>query len=229
MKSLPIHSVFALIVLASVQTGVCAAESTLDGRVGRLERILENQSGSDLLLQVQRLQMEVQELRGMLEAQRIDLDKLKRQQRDQYLDIDSRLGAIHSSDPVMAADPAAKKLPEGVIDASGGDLQAPDAATPAAAETAPPATGPVGIPPLPQPETTGGSEREAYRNAFALLKDKQYDAARDAFHDLLNRYPQGEFTDSARYWLGETYYVQRNYPAALEEFERLVKLNPSSP
>ncbi len=90
-------------------------------------------------------------------------------------------------------------------------------------------SGAIGIPSLPLPETFGGSERDAYSNAFSLLKDRKYDEARDAFNDLLRRYPQGEFTDNGRYWLGETYYVQRNYPAALAEFDRLVQINPSSP
>jgi tol-pal system protein YbgF len=86
----------------------------------------------------------------------------------------------------------------------------------------------VGIPSLPSPETTGGNERDAYRTAFELLKERQYPQAADAFNDLLRRFPQGEYTDNARYWLGETYYVQRNYPAALAEFDRLVQLNPTS-
>lgn len=231
------HSILPFLAgacLVAFQSGALAAEpSLLEGRVGRLERILDNQSGSDLLLQVQRLQMEMQELRGMLETQRFDIDKLQRQQRDQYLDIDSRLNASRS-DPQGAA-PAGSggqqpTLPEGVIDASGGDLQPPvETGAPAPDPASQITDGPVGIPSLPQPETFGGSERDAYSTAFSLLKDRKYDEAKDAFNDLLRRYPQGEFTDNGRYWLGETYYVQRNYPAALAEFDRLVQLNPNSP
>ena len=86
----------------------------------------------------------------------------------------------------------------------------------------------VGIPSLPTPETTGGNERDAYGAAFDLLKQRKYPQAVDAFNDVLRRYPQGQYTDNARYWLAETYYVQRNYPAALAEFDRLVQLNPGS-
>ena len=237
VKHHPILPFIACALLAALQSTVLAADSELEGRVGRLERILENQSGSDMLLQLQRLQMEMQELRGMLETQRFDIDKLQRQQRDQYLDIDSRLGSARSASQGGQSGGAPVNghpqptLPEGVIDASGTDLQVPtEGAAPIPSTTPPPVdSGPVGIPSLPLPETLGGSERDGYSNAFSLLKDRKYDEAKDAFNDLLRRYPQGEFTDNARYWLGETYYVQRNYPAALAEFDRLVQLNPNSP
>lgn len=202
------------------------AADDLDGRIGRLERIFENQSGSDLVLQVQRLQAEMQELRGLVETQKLNIDKLQRQQRDQYLDIDARLGANRAVTP-NAATPQTQ-LPNGVVDASGASADQP-APLPVAAPIAPPSTGPIGIPVLPQPETQNGNERDAYATAFALLKERNYSAAKTAFNQLLQRYPQGEFTDSAQYWLGETDYVQRDYPAALEAFNRLIQNHPNSP
>jgi tol-pal system protein YbgF len=198
---------------------------TLEDRVARMERILENQRGSDLMLQLQQLQHDMQELRGLVETQSFELQKLQRQQRDQFLDLDARLG---SADP--AGEGPGGALPGGAIDASGSDLRPPVGSQEPAPVTAPVPSSPaaVGIPSLPTPETTGGNERDAYRTAFELLKERQYPQAADAFNDLLRRFPQGEYTDNARYWLGETYYVQRNYPAALAEFDRLVQLNPNS-
>jgi tol-pal system protein YbgF len=216
-----------------------SADPALEGRLSRLERILENQSGSDLVLQMQRLRTEMQDLRGMLESQKLEIDKLQRQQRDQYLDIDSRLGAVRPADQstvpngsTVIANPR-PTLPEGVIDASGGGLapetqESVDAAVPVAAPT--PATpGSIGVPSLPAPETVGGNERDAYSEAFELLKDRKYDEAKIALSDLLRRYPQGQYTDNARYWLGETHYMQRDYVAALAEFERLIQLSPKNP
>ncbi|MBV5308999.1 tol-pal system protein YbgF [Chromatium okenii] len=208
------------IITAAFTFPVYAADD-LEGRVGRLERIFENQSGSDLLLQVQRLQAEMQELRGLVETQKLNIDKLQRQQRDQYLDIDARLGTNHSTAPQTP-------LPNSVVDASGTSTDEP-APAPVAAPIAPPSTGPIGIPALPQPETQSGNERDAYATAFALLKERNYDAAKTAFTQLLQSYPQGEFTDSAQYWLGETNYVQRDYPAALEAFNQLIQNHPNSP
>ncbi|MFB1489360.1 MULTISPECIES: tol-pal system protein YbgF [unclassified Thiocapsa] len=209
------------------------ANPALEARLARMERILENQAGSELLLQMQQLQMEMQELRGLVEMQQFEIQKLQRQQRDQFLDIDSRLGADRG-DPLGPAAPGDLNgvLGTGAIDVSGSDLDAPAGTPeppPAIGAPVPSSNGAVGIPSLPSPETTGGSERDGYAAAFELLKERKYDEAQAAFNDLLRRYPQGQFTDNARYWLGETYYVQRNYPAALAELDRLVQLSPASP
>ncbi len=194
------------------QFDLCAAEtgfdSNLEERMGRLERILNNQSGSDLVLKLQQLQTEIQELRGLLEAQQLVIAKLERLQRDQYLDIDSRLSAT----PAVTA---------AVTEASSANEPTPASATTVPANKS-------GVPSLPLPETLNGNEREAYSAAFSLLKERQYEQAKTAFSALLQSYPQGEFTDSARYWLGETYYVQRNYPAALEAFHQLIQNHPNS-
>ena len=77
--------------------------------------------------------------------------------------------------------------------------------------------------------TRGMSEKEGYRNAFNLLKQRRYDEAVRAFEGLLASYPNGEFSDNARYWLGETNYVKLDYRAALKDFQRLVQDYPLSP
>lgn len=221
--------VFAL--AAALGGTVSAADPQLENRLARLERILENQSGSDLMLRMQQLQQEMQELRGLVETQQFELQKLQRQQRDQFLDIDARMGGGQPGSD--AGDPLQGRPgdPGGVLDVSGMDLRPPPGEGMPAPITAPTPTSPgtLGIPSLPSPETTSGNERDAYRDAFELLKQRQYPQAVDAFNDLLRRYPQGQFADNARYWLAETYYVQRNYPAALAEFDRLVQLNAGSP
>ncbi len=225
--------------------GAQSGGALLDDRVARLERILENQSASDLMLQMQQLQQEMQELRGLVETQQFQLQKLQRQQRDQFMDIDARIndgepgaadaGAGEPTDGTQPGTPAAPgagaqtPAPEG-IDVRGLDLKPPAGNEPPPAVTAPTPSSPraVGIPSLPSPETTGGSERDAYRDAFDLLKQRKYPQAVNAFNDVLRRFPQGQYADNARYWLAETYYVQRNYPAALAEFDRLVRLSPAS-
>jgi tol-pal system protein YbgF len=229
----PIVLILAAAMVAATIPATAQTNPALEARLARMERILENQAGSDLLLQMQQLQMEMQELRGLVEMQQFEIQKLQRQQRDQFLDIDSRLGADRG-DPLGPAAPGDLNggLGTGSIDVSGSDLQAPAGTPeppPAIGAPVPSSSGAAGIPSLPSPETTGGSERDGYAAAFELLKERKYDEAQAAFNDLLRRYPQGQFTDNARYWLGETYYVQRNYPAALAELDRLVQLSPDSP
>ncbi|NCA70971.1 MAG: tol-pal system protein YbgF [Sphingobacteriia bacterium] len=221
---------FGLIALAAlvltVGSSAAWADPLLEGRIARLERIIENQAGSDLLLQMQQMQMELQELRGLVEMQHFELQKLQRQQQDPFAAIDTRLDPDPDLLGPLVTDPLATT--------ETGDRDVRDDRT---LDLAPqqtrqiqvlPPTGGSSVPSLPLPEGTGGSERDAYAAAFELLKERSYDEASVAFNELLRRYPQGQFTDSARYWLGETHYVQRNYAAALAEFDRLVQLHPAS-
>ncbi|MGQ9659098.1 MAG: tol-pal system protein YbgF [Thermochromatium sp.] len=214
----------AMLVLGGlVVPSLWAADHELEDRVGRLERILENQSGSDLLLQIQRLQSEVQALRGLVEQQRFDIDRLQRQQRDQFLDLEARLAKSGRLPP--GEDAAAPAPQPGLVEAGGARLDdSPDVNLP----TTPVSPGPIGIPALPAPETQGAGERDLYTLAFDHLKKRHYQEAKAAFNELLRRYPQGQYADSVRYWLGETYYVLREYPAALTEYERLIEFSPTS-
>jgi tol-pal system protein YbgF len=233
MHHRPIILLLTAGLIVSLLPATTVADPMLEGRIARLERIIENQAGSELLLQIQQFQMEMQELRGLVEMQQFELQKLQRQQRDQFIDMDARLGDNRGDAGDAYTDPDPNDIfSRPSLDMSGSDLdlaaETPDAQGPIGAAT-PSSPGAMGIPSLPSPETSGGNERDAYAAAFELLKERNYDQAQVAFNDLLRRYPQGQFADNARYWLGETYYVQRNFPAALAELDRLVQLSPESP
>ena len=66
----------------------------------------QTQAGSggltDLFYQLQVLQQEIQNLRGQVEDQAYQIQRLQQQQKDQYLDLDSRMMALSSSGPVPA-------------------------------------------------------------------------------------------------------------------------------
>lgn len=69
---------------------------TLEQRLQRLERIVQGQGLSELLLQVEQLQADVRRLQGEKEELRHELDHLKEQQRELYLDLDRRLQKLGS-------------------------------------------------------------------------------------------------------------------------------------
>lgn len=190
----------------SLLSPASAADTELETRLGRLERIVENRGGSELVLQMQQLQQEMQQLRGLVEAQQFEIQALKRQQRENYLDLERRLSALSAPEEDSRADPpesAQSQAPE-----------PPDSGQPAVSE--PSATRP------------GDAEREAYGTAFSLLKEGRYPEASAAFEDFLTRYPQGRYADAAQYWLGESQYIQRDYAAALKTFSQLVRTRSSS-
>ena len=64
--------------------------------------------------------------------------------------------------------------------------------------------------------------------AFNLLKEGRYEQATNAFNTFLESFPSGQYADNAQYWLGEAYYVTRQFEPALKEFEALVDKYPSS-
>jgi tol-pal system protein YbgF len=56
---------------------VAGADSDLESRVARLERILSSQTISNLVLQVQRLQSDIDKLRGRLDVQQHEIEMLQ--------------------------------------------------------------------------------------------------------------------------------------------------------
>ncbi len=61
-----------------------------------------NQRLSQLFYQLQILQQEVQELRGIAEEQTYQLNRLARDQKEQYIDLDRRMAALRSNSPTPA-------------------------------------------------------------------------------------------------------------------------------
>ncbi len=100
--------------------------------------------------------------------------------------------------------------------------------------TAPPETvSPEPAPPAAVEESADGASaeavRQAYRQAFDQLQAGHYDDAIDAFSEFLQRYPEAPLAANAYYWLGEAYYVKRDFPAAREAFRQVVERFPASP
>ena len=72
------------------------------------------------------------------------------------------------------------------------------------------------------------AEKLAYDTAFSALKELRYADAAEGFRAFIPRYPQSDYADNAQYWLGESYYVTKNYELALEAFNALLNDFPES-
>ena len=64
-------------------------------------------------------------------------------------------------------------------------------------------------------------EQAAYNQAFDALKTSDYPAAISGFRQFLTVYPTSELAENAQYWLGEAYYVTRDYEQAAEAFGKV--------
>ncbi|MCR4301015.1 MAG: tol-pal system protein YbgF [Sulfuricaulis sp.] len=76
---------------------------------------------------------------------------------------------------------------------------------------------------------TSAPEQQAYEAAFNRMKQGQYDRAAKGFREFIDKYPQSALRDNAQYWLGEAFYVVRDFRKALTEFSRLRDEHPKSP
>lgn len=87
------------------------------------------------------------------------------------------------------------------------------------------------VPPSAQQANTTApaiSDREAYQQAFELLKAARYDEAATAFTRFVQQYPSSTFADNAQYWLGEAHYVSRRFPEAKQAFDAVLAQYPQS-
>jgi len=235
LSPVPASAAPAPVIEASTQPSVPAETvKALESRLAHVERLLENRTLVDMALALESLQRENQQLLGQLEEQTYELERLKKRQRDLYLDVDRRLAQLEAAQQAKAAAgaSAAPVAPvTGTAAPLGGELAtvgvtAASVAT-AAAVSASATTGPTAEAVVA--EVDPQREHDDYERAFNLLKEGRYDLAVAAFKTFVQTYPKGSYTDNAQYWLGEANYVQRNFKAALAEFERVVNNFPDSP
>jgi tol-pal system protein YbgF len=175
----------------------------------------------DMVLQIQQLQDEVRMLRGQLEEQAHLIDTLRQRQRDQYLDLDQRIGeltSLRSAASPQAAPGTVFIPPQEDVPEIRSEAREPSVVT----SIATPQTSARAAAENPE------AEKQMYDNAFQALKELRYADAAEEFQAFLQRYPQSNLADNAQYWLGESFYVTRNYEIALEAFQELTGKFPQS-
>ena len=150
----------------------------------------------ELFHRLQILQQEVQELRGLVEEQAFQLERLTRQQQQQYIDLDQRLMALRSQGPA----------------ATGAGTSGPGAPAPSR--------------PMPPADGSAPPERQAYTTAFNLMKESRFEESTDAFNQLITDYPNGQYTPNAFYWLGELYLAMDEVEQARQSFAQVLSLYP---
>tara|TARA_B100000029_G_scaffold489334_1_gene546997 strand:+ start:84 stop:1073 length:990 start_codon:yes stop_codon:yes gene_type:complete len=60
--------------------------------------------------------------------------------------------------------------------------------------------------------------KEIYQRAYNMLSTGEYEAAEVAFTKFIKEYPDNKLSSNAYYWLGETFYVRKNYQLAAYNF-----------
>ena len=152
----------------------------------------------ELFLQLQQLQEEVARLRGALEEQQYEIQRLKQESLERYQDLDGRLSS-------------AGQAPAPVAPAANGSQAAAPVAPVAAANGAP------GDP---------AKEKLFYDAAFDLIKAKDFAKADQAFSAFLRKYPTSQYAGNAQYWLGEVKLAQGDLQGAGRAFAQVSQSYP---
>ena len=78
------------------------------------------------------------------------------------------------------------------------------------------------------PPAAASTERAEFDAALGELREGRYPEAVAAWRRFLNAHPSGGMAGDAQYWLGEAYYLNRDYNAAKEAFIALGLNHPQS-
>lgn len=81
-------------------------------------------------------------------------------------------------------------------------------------------------PPLPNTAISGISTKEQYKIAFNLTRQARYPEAEIAFKAFITANGDDPLVGNAHYWLGETYYVRKNFMQAAQVFFQAYKKFP---
>jgi len=78
------------------------------------------------------------------------------------------------------------------------------------------------------PETRGISTAvgDLYRDAYETFQKGNLEEARRRFEAFLKQYPNTELSDNAQFWIGEIYYLKKDFEKAILEYEKAVTKYP---
>ncbi len=165
----------------------------VEQRFQDMERLIMQLTG-----QVERLQNQVQQLQQQLERQQADYDFRIQQ-------LETGRGGRPAAPPPRPNPAPRGEAPSSVAPSStAGDVR-PLGTTPSSG--APPST-------AAAPPAGGGTPEHMYGEAQMAMRSGDYATAEREFRSFMAKYPRHQLAGNAQYWLGETYYVRKDYSSA---------------
>lgn len=224
MKSIRLTCLTAILVLGMIG---CASQSDiriLENRVISLERqnmelqqqttenidakaaALRNQSAS-LHVATDQVRNEIQVLSGKLDETRYQMAEQTKASEN----LNGRVSRIEEmlNLPVQQGTPGSSN--SGNISPPG----AQPAAAPVPAPSQPPAA-----------PTAAASETDLYALAKQDFDRGDFQKAREGFQKLLLQFPKAKNADSAQFWIGETFYREKEYEQAILEYQTVIEKYP---
>ncbi len=81
-------------------------------------------------------------------------------------------------------------------------------------------------PVMPPPAEAALTEAQAYAAAKQAYDEGEWDAAFESFEAFIERFPQSDLADNARFWIGEIYYNQGLFKQAVIEYQAVIETYP---
>ncbi len=202
--------------------------SSLESQVTQLQEAVRGQALVELSQRLDALEAEARALRGDLDILQRENEERRKQQIDLASEVDRRIAAIEAR---LAEAASASTATPAVTPTSG--EQTADAGTvsgdttgvassPSAAPVAPSAPASTSAPLPPE------SPEVLYGRAFDALKAANYPEAISGMTGFVAQFPTHPLADNAQYWLGQTYYVTRDYAKAIDAFASVGSRSPDS-
>ncbi len=177
-------------------------------RLQRLENITEEQKKLKYEKRIRLLQLQVQELTGLLESQQNKLDKMVAQDKLLHDDLERKVAQLSSKNLAnnSSSQPLASDASLGnTVELKNNNLDSKKSYSYKDAET---------------------DQQNLYNSAYDYIKARKYEQAINAFKQYNTKYPDGKFSESSNYWLGEIYMLQSQYDKALAAFNTVLVKHP---
>ena len=159
---------------------------------------------------ISQLEQEIRRLTGKMEEQSFKIKQLENELERRVSDAEIRLGDLEKRPSV-----------------SPGSMSNTDVV---------PSNNQIDAAPWQTPTTSSGSlgggasndgALEKYEEAFATLRNGNYDLAEQQFQEFLSDNPNHSLKNNAQYWLAETYYVRNQYDRAAKGFATAYQADPN--
>lgn len=67
------------------------------------------------------------------------------------------------------------------------------------------------------------TSQSLYNKGYEMYNQGKYPQTISIFRDFLQKYPKDNLADNAQYWIAESYYAQKLFEKAIEEFKKVEK------
>ena len=163
-----------------------------------------------------------------------DVDELRHAQEQAARELASFLTELKVSEarlaelaPEVAASAEAIRKLSARLDQAEAAFARTRASADNAARDSPRISAPAGAPArqrarAPDPPPRPDAPEQAYAAALEVFQAREYGQAVLDFIDFVTRYPKHRLASNAQYWIGEAYYVQRDYRQAAFELQKVI-------